>query len=37
MENVREFCDRAILIDQGKIIEEGDPEVVADAYLKLFS
>ncbi len=36
MENVREFCDRAILIDQGKIIEEGDPEVVADAYLKLF-
>ena len=37
MENVREFCDRSILIDQGKIIEEGDPEVVADAYLKLFS
>ena len=37
MENVREFCDRAILIDQGKIVEEGDPEVVADAYLKLFS
>ena len=37
MENVREFCVRAILIDQGKIIEEGDPEVVADAYLKLFS
>ena len=36
MENVREFCDRAILIDQGKIIEEGDPEVVADAYLRLF-
>lgn len=36
MENVRRFCDRAILIDQGKIIEEGNPEVVADAYLKLF-
>lgn len=36
MENVRQFCDRAILIDQGKIIEEGNPEVVADAYLKLF-
>ena len=36
MENVRQFCDRAILIDQGKIIKEGDPEVVADAYLKLF-
>ena len=37
MENVRQFCDRAILIDQGKIIKEGDPEIVADAYLKLFS
>ena len=36
MENVRQFCDRAILIDQGKIIKEGDPEIVADAYLKLF-
>lgn len=36
MENVRQFCDRAILIDQGKIIKEGNPEVVADAYLKLF-
>ena len=36
MENVRKFCDRAILIDQGKIIKEGDPEIVADAYLKLF-
>lgn len=36
MENVREFCDRAILIDQGKIVKEGDPEIVADAYLKLF-
>lgn len=36
MENVRQFCDRAILIDQGKIIEEGNPEVVTDAYLKLF-
>ena len=37
MENVRKFCDRAILIDQGKIIKEGDPEIVADAYLKLFN
>ena len=37
MENVRQFCDRAILIEQGKIVEEGDPEKVADAYMKLFS
>lgn len=32
MEDVRRFCDRAILIEQGKIIEEGDPNKVADAY-----
>ena len=37
MENVRRFCDRAILIEQGKIIKEGDPEAVADAYLQLFN
>lgn len=37
MENVRHFCDRAILIEQGKIIKEGDPEAVADAYLQLFN
>ena len=37
MENVRRFCDRAILIEEGKIIKEGNPDQVADAYLKLFS
>lgn len=37
MENVRRFCDRAILIEQGKIIKEGNPDQVANAYLKLFS
>ena len=37
MENVRRFCDRAILIEHGKIIKEGNPDQVADAYLKLFS
>ena len=36
MENVRKFCDRAILIEQGKIVKEGDPDEVADAYLKLW-
>ncbi len=35
MEDVRRFCDRAILIEQGKIIEEGDPNKVADAYNKI--
>ena len=37
IENVRRFCDRAILIEHGKIIKEGNPDQVADAYLKLFS
>lgn len=36
MENVRKFCDRAILIEKGKIVKEGDPDVVADAYLDLW-
>ncbi|MBR2543969.1 ABC transporter ATP-binding protein [Candidatus Saccharibacteria bacterium] len=36
MENVRKFCNRAILIENGKIIEEGDPKKVADAYTKLW-
>ena len=35
MENVKTFCDRAILIDNGKIIEDGDPKKVADAYTKM--
>lgn len=37
MENVRRFCSRAILIDDGKIVQDGDPNKVADAYLKLWS
>lgn len=37
MTNVRKFCDRAILIDNGKIIQDGNPNEVADAYLKLWS
>ncbi len=36
MENVRKFCNRAFLIENGKIIEEGDPKKVADAYTKLW-
>lgn len=37
MENVRKFCSRAILIENGEIKEEGDPDKIADAYLKLWS
>lgn len=36
MSNVRKFCDRAILIEGGKIVVEGEPEKVADEYIKLF-
>lgn len=34
---VREYCDRAILINEGKIAHEGSPNDVADEYLKLFN
>jgi ABC-2 type transport system ATP-binding protein len=37
MDNVRRFCDRAILLENGKIIKDGDPNIIADAYLKLWS
>ena len=36
MENVRRFCDRAIMIENGKIAAEGDPEEVSKAYLALW-
>ncbi|MBQ2643433.1 ABC transporter ATP-binding protein [Candidatus Saccharibacteria bacterium] len=37
MDNVRKFCTRAILIDNGKIVQSGDPKKIADAYTKLWS
>ena len=37
MENVMAYCDRAILIEKGKIIEKGEPAKVTEAYLKLFN
>ena len=36
MENVRKYCSRAILIEDGKIKLDGDPKKVADAYEKLW-
>lgn len=36
MENVRQFCDRAILIEDGKIMTEGEPDKVAKAYEDLW-
>lgn len=35
MENVKQFCNRAILIDDGKILEQGDPKKIADKYLEI--
>ncbi|MBR3172499.1 ABC transporter ATP-binding protein [Candidatus Saccharibacteria bacterium] len=37
MNNVIKYCDRAILIEKGKIKLEGDPAKVAEAYAKLWS
>ena len=36
MDNVRKFCDHAILIEDGKIKCEGNPEKVADEYMSLW-
>lgn len=36
MDNVRKFCDRAILIEDGKILCEGLPNKVADEYMNLW-
>ena len=36
MTNIRKFCDRAILIENGHITMDDRPNKVADAYEKLF-
>ncbi len=35
MNAVREYCDRAILINQGSVAERGSPEKIATKYIKL--
>lgn len=37
MENVKKFCTRAILIEDGKIIENGNPKEVADKYTQMLT
>lgn len=37
MADVRRFCDRAILIDNGEIVKDGNPDKVADAYNKMLN
>lgn len=34
---VKEYCDRAVLISDGKVAQEGAAEDIADEYLKLFN
>jgi len=36
MQNIRQFCDRAILIENGKVTLDSSPEEVAKAYENLF-
>lgn len=36
MSAVRQYCDRAVMIEKGKIVHSGKPEVVAKEYQKLF-
>lgn len=36
MESVRKFCDRAVLVKEGKIFAEGNPDKVANEYSKMF-
>lgn len=35
MENVKKFCTRGILIEDGKIVDDGDPTRIADQYTKM--
>lgn len=37
MNAVREFCDRAVLINDSEIIESGDANFIANQYTKLFN
>lgn len=36
MESVREFCDRAVLIEKGEVTKIGSADEVAESYAKLF-
>lgn len=37
MSDVKALCDRVILLDKGKVIKEGEPEVVVDYYNALIA
>ena len=37
MDAVREYCDRAILIDASNLVDEGDAQTIASKYTRLFT
>ena len=37
MSAIREYCDRAIMIEGGKIVSTGEPDSVANDYIQLFN
>ena len=37
MSAVRQYCDRAVMIEAGKIVKSGKPEKIAQSYQKLFT
>ena len=37
MNAVREYCDRAIMIEKSKMVAQGDPEIVARTYTRMFN
>lgn len=37
MEAVRQYCDRAIMVEDGNVLYEGTPDTIAQAYQELFS
>lgn len=37
MSAIREYCDRAVLIDEAKLVQTGSAEEIAKAYTKLFA
>ena len=37
MDAVREYCDRAIMIEDGKVVAAGSPDKVANDYIQLFN
>jgi ABC-2 type transport system ATP-binding protein len=35
MNSMKQYCDKAILVDSGKIVESGSPEYIAEKYIQI--